>query len=222
MDTVKTVKISELAEQLDTTTDRLQPLIGTHLKSDKLGTVVMPSPVVAEWIRNMLRPLVHRPLIRLEEIAELTRIPIQRLRGLCEDAVPVPIPISLDSVFGELLSPAATQILLSRIDSIRNKHERPAQHDRISLLLWMCGMERKLKHRPKAYAQTIEAEVKRIRKLSEPERTIMAAQLLSRYVDAKEIAQAMLSVHLPREAEEIEYALIELSGGDLETAASAQ
>lgn len=158
----------------------------------------------------MLRPVVHRPLIRLEEVSEALGLSVSHLRDLCALANPIPIPISLDPVFGELLSPIAVHALITRAQP---KDISPGL-GRAQLLLWMCGLDHNLKRKPKPYSRKLEDEIRRIAKCKEPNRTIRAVELLVRFVDAKQVARAVLEVRLPREMERIEEKLEELAGGN--------
>jgi hypothetical protein len=163
--------------------------------------------------------LPDRPLIRLEEIASHLHTSIGRLHKLCAEATPLPIPITMHPTFGELLSPASTRRLIDLV-IVTHTHGRsdppPICHDRISLLLWMCGLHGRKRQ---TYSDSVEAEVKRISKLRDPERTMRALDLLSRFVDARMTAEAVLrlkrlpNTKIPRVAEAAEARLSHLASG---------
>jgi hypothetical protein len=166
-----------------------------------------------------MEPILDRPLIRLEEIASHLHTNVGKLRRLCADAKPLPIPIVTHPAFGELLSPASTRMLID-IAIVTHTHGRsdppPHAHDRISLLLWMVGLHGR--KRP-TYARSVEMEVARIARLKDPERCIRALDLLSRFVDARLTAQAVIALgrlpntKLPRVAEAAEERLSQLASG---------
>lgn len=160
-------------------------------------------------------PVIERPLIRLAEISNLLHVSIPRLRKLCALATPIPVPVTESLEFGELLSPAAAQLLIDRVIAIDTPREPPKCHDRVSLLLWMCGLSGKVepRRRPKPYSASIEEEITRIARLKEPHRTLRALDLLARFCDARVIASALMETRLPREIEVIERKLDELTGG---------
>lgn len=166
-----------------------------------------------------MQNILHRPLIRLTEISDLAKVPIDRLRGLCEQQSPIPIPVQSHKLYGELLSPSATQMLLQRVHaaSLSARPDLPSRFDRISLLLWLCSLDAKLKRKPRpAYSKKLEEEIKRIARLPEPHRTMRGLELLARYADARVIADTLVNARLPTHIERIERKLNELTGfGDI-------
>jgi hypothetical protein len=206
---VSAIKIVDLARKLNVPPSRVQSLVGTHLRAIDKWSVVSPSASTLDWLHNMLRPVVHRPLIRLEEVSGVLGLSVSQLRDLCALPSPIPIPISLDPVFGDLLSPIAVHALITRAQP----QEISPGLGRAQLLLWMCGLDHNLKRKPKPYSRQLEDEIHRIARLKEPNRTIRAVELLVRFVDAKLVAKAVLEVRLPAELERIETRLEELAGG---------
>lgn len=137
-------------------------------------------------------PLLDRPLIALSEISQFTRIKPLRLRSMCALAEPEPISIGAD----DALTPNAAHSLLLRVIEHRKRkhiHRHPRAKDRISLLLWMCGLDGadQLARRPPTYAKSLDTEISRIARLPEPHRTAVATELLSRFVDASAIANGV-------------------------------
>jgi hypothetical protein len=134
--------------------------------------------------------LPDRPLIALTEIAAHLHVTVTRLRGLCADRSPLPIPVTPHPTHGELLSLNSTRMLIERALASKShgRKDRPHAHDRISLLLWLTGLHGRPR---KSYDQSVEDEVHRISRLSEPARVLRALDMLARYVDAKSVAEAL-------------------------------
>jgi hypothetical protein len=166
-----------------------------------------------------MEPILDRPLIRLEEVASHLHTSVSRLRRLCAEASPLPVPMSVHPVFGELLSPASARTLIDRV-IVTHTHGRsdppPNCHDRVGLILWMCGLHSRKRQ---TYVESVEQEVRRISRLKDPERCVRALDLLSRFVDARLTAQALLELkrlpntELPRAAVDAESKLEELVSG---------
>ena len=76
---------------------------------------------------------------------------------------------------------------------------RPMRGDRLSLLIWLIGLEEEVKlfRYPRAeqkpveagYARRMEMEINRIASLDEPARSLAAVELIRRIRDAKTVAQ---------------------------------
>ena len=164
-----------------------------------------------------LPPLPDRPLIRLEEISAMLKVPTERLRLLCQPSKwhDFDIPIVTHPTYGELLSVTSTQRLLERVIEQRAAERRRSavKQDRIGLLLWMCGLDQVLRRKPRDYADDLESEVNRIAKLKDPARTIQAVRLLSRFVDARKIAVALRRTEMPVDVAKVQDRLEEMSGG---------
>lgn len=186
-----------------------------------------PTPVVPSV------PLPDRPIITLSEAANTlhsrihgnrsdSEMPEVRsmaaLRVLCErtdiEGDHLPIPIGDDNT----LTTTSLHRLVKRIAALsesRLDHRGGvplASLDRISLLIWMMGLDEKVVARPPKYAAKIDTEIKRIARLREPSRTLVACELLTRFCDAKAVARAMFELKLPADAEKIEARLDKLTG----------
>jgi len=200
---------NDLAITLRTTPKIVRSLIGTHITRIDHRHVEMPTPSKLRWLRCMLGPLPERPLIALRDIAARTKVTVERLRDICANCKPKPIPMHEDKVLGALVAPNHACELIRQAMATRQSF------DRISLLMWMCGldMDVDIRRKPRPYAIAIEYEVRRLRKLRDPERTIQALRLLSRYVDAKVVAESVLKSRFPWEAEEIGRQLEKMTGG---------
>jgi hypothetical protein len=128
----------------------------------------------------------------------------------------------MDPVYGELLSLAATHALIKRTltfpGGVPALPVPPACHDRITLLLWMCGLDMSAIPRTRgrtmrSYAYSVETEIKRIARIKDPtNRVLRALDLLGRYVDARKLAEGFWSAHKPVEMERIERKLEEVIG----------
>jgi hypothetical protein len=206
------ITLDDLAVALHTTPKIVRSLIGTHITRIDHCHVEMPTPSKLKWLRYMLGPLPERPLIALRDIAARIRVTVERLRDICANCKPKPISVYRDKILGELVAPNHACELIRQAMAARQSF------DRISLLMWMCGldMDVNIRRRPRPYALAIEYEVRRLRKLRDPERTIQALKLLSRYVDAKVVAESVLKSRFPWEAEEIGRQLEKMTGGKMD------
>jgi hypothetical protein len=178
-------------------------------------------PVPSE--RPLPTVILDRPLIRLYEISLLLGIddyPTNALLKLCATLDPPVTPITYQYTsksekgeYDDLISPRDAHRLMKTIAEKHNKQFRrkPAALDRVSLLLWACGLHTFVMKRPPPYSFTVEQEIKRIRKLKEPQRTIRAIDLLNRYMDAKVIAENW-PWNQPKAMEAIERRLNKLCG----------
>lgn len=127
----------------------------------------------------------HWPIIRLKDVANRPpRTSMEGLRRLCRL---YDIPITRDSCLGECLTPYNLHRLLTCQQSIRN----PRHVDRISMLLWLCGLDTPNPMQSPMFDVVMEREARRVAKLPEPARTDAALLLLGRYRDAVEIADAL-------------------------------
>jgi hypothetical protein len=171
--------------------------------------------------------VITRPLIRLYEISMLldteTLTP-HALRKVCESADP-PIPITTGIVghlrYDDLLTPAHTHRLLKIVitkhnDRLADRDSRPRALDKVSLLLWMCGLSNvPTLHKPPPYSRLIEREISRIARLKEPARTLRIIDLMARWTDAATIARNWPWNH-PEQMEKIQERLDRLCGIEVE------
>jgi hypothetical protein len=185
---------------------------------------VMPSPVD---LSTLPQTVLNRPLIRLYEISMLldteTLTP-HALRKVCESADP-PIPITTGIVghlrYDDLLTPAHTHRLLKIVitkhnDRLADRDSRPRALDKVSLLLWMCGLSNvPTLHKPPPYSRLIEREISRIARLKEPARTLRIIDLMARWTDAATIARNWPWNH-PDQMEKIQERLDRLCGIEVE------
>jgi hypothetical protein len=179
--------------------------------------------------------ILDRPLIRLYEISLLIGIeefPTVALRKICAGLDPpiVPVTYGIDvdddiddendgdvdpDEYTDLLTPRDAHRLIKHVITRHNhslKYRHPKQLDRVTLLLWMCGLHARVKRSPQPYARTVEYEIRRIKKLKEPFRTMRAVDLMSKYVDAKDIAKSFFELRMPAEVERVERKLDKLCG----------
>lgn len=175
------VTIRQLARSIGVSMDKIRALADTgylrvsqrHIRPDKTR------------IHRAKDGSAHWPIIRLKDVAmRRPRTSVDNLRRLCKL---YSIPITRDSCLGECLTPHNLHRLLTTQQSIRN----PRHVDRISLLLWLCGLDTPNPMKAPLFEVVMEREARRVSKLPEPARTDAALLLLGRYRDAEEIANAL-------------------------------
>jgi len=160
------------------------------------------------------RPFNDRPVISLHEVSTILVsrgfayrrksrkhtnelgifVSSVRLRQLCSIAPAIPVKQ------GGWISVTSLHRLLQRLATLANRplcrkggHVVEMKHlDRISLLLWLAGLSEVVIRRPRQYAATIDAEIKRIKQIRDPIlKAMRACELLARFVDAKALADAV-------------------------------
>ncbi len=194
-----------MARLLDCPDDRIPLLIdlGLLIEHTKEGEgwrrVYCPSGPTIRWIKAMLLPLPERPLFRVSEVLALTELshgpkrnssspvhrPHQLFHRLCAAYA---IPLHVDPRWGELMSPSS---LIRFLDALHG-YRQPMRFDRAALVTWLRGMQPKSEVKfSLPYSKLIEAEIARIVRLDEPERTVRAVALWESYRDAKMLSQCM-------------------------------
>jgi hypothetical protein len=148
--------------------------------------VQQPSPARLEWIRQMLKPLHMRPLIRLSEVAEMLNLKYTSLKEDCDSKG---LKFRSSPTYGELLTPQDVGRIL-RADIVPKMNGR-WRFDRMSLIQFLTGdvFGAHMKYRILPYSSYLEREVKRIARLKEPDRTFRAVALYESLKDAKTVAE---------------------------------
>lgn len=175
-----------LAAELEVEPIRLFPLIERgYLKVETVTpvTVVRPQPAAMEWLKGMFLPLPMRPFLPSAMAAELTGVTLKDFRGLC---VAYNVPLQDDPAFGELMSIAAFHRFFEALHHFRE----PSRFDRAALLTMLLTAMPVGKRTPKSlpFDKRLDAEIRRIAKLLEPDKTEQALLLWESYSDAKVIA----------------------------------
>lgn len=177
----KGVTVRQLARTLGVTIDQIRALADTgYIRVSERN--IRPEKT---RIARSKDGSAHWPIIRLRDVADRPpKTSMDRLRRLCRL---YDIPINKDSCLGECLTPHNLHRLLTCQQSIHN----PRYGDRISMLLWLCGLDTPDPRQSPMFDVVMEREARRVAKLPEPARTDAALLLLGRYRDAVEIADAL-------------------------------
>lgn len=160
-------------------------------KDVSIGRTVVkqPTPAKMEWIKQMLKPLNLRPLIRLREVAEMLGLRPIDLRERCSAKN---LKFFRDPAYGELLTPQDVGRVL-RAGIVDTRVAGRWRFDRMSLLQFLTGDEwgREMRYKVLPYSVYLEREVKRIAKLPEPNRTLRAVALYEAFQDAKSLSKGL-------------------------------
>lgn len=177
---VRSVTVNQLSRASHIRVDQLRALIDAgYLRVAQKG--LSPQTTRVAWVGD----LASWPYIRLSTIARRPpKTSMEALRRLCRL---YDIPIMKDWALGEVLTATGVHKLLTCQRTIRY----PQAVDRISMLLWLTGMDSPDPRRAPAFDVHMEKEARRVAKLPEPARTDAALLLLSRYRNAVEIADAL-------------------------------
>ena len=187
--------VEELAAELQTPIERLQPLLEhrylklVEAKEYLKDTIVArPLPAAMDWLRMMFAPTMMQPIFTIEMVSDLLRCPKRQVRNLC---ILHNVPLHLDPAFGELMSVRH----FNRLYRALYAFEGPARYDR-QALLFLCHLKALINgaSKPKKvlpYSRRVEAEITRVAKMPEPERSFRAIALLEAYDDAKTIAECL-------------------------------
>lgn len=129
---------------------------------------------------------IHWPIIQLKTVCNrLPGTPLQiDIKRLCEKHG---IKVVFDPMLGYIMNPIGVHRLLSVIQ-MKN---HPGTTDRISLLLWLLGLDTPDVRKYPPFHKHLEEEIERIAKLEEPYRTEIALRLALRYRDAEQIAEVI-------------------------------
>lgn len=135
----------------------------------------------------MFRPLLLRPFLSIEHVADLESLSVADVRML---AVSYDIPIQIDEVFGELFTVAAFHAFHKALHHYRE----PSRFDRQAMLVALLQAADPEKWRsdlkPPPFSKRLEKEIRRIAQLSEPQKTEMALRLIESYEDCLGIVRA--------------------------------
>lgn len=176
----QSVTIEQLSVASHIRIDQLRALADAgYLRISKKG--LSPRTTRVERIGD----LASWPYIRLSTIARRPpKTSVAELRRICRL---YEIPIMKDWALGEVMTATGVHRLLTCQRSIRD----PRVVDRVSMLIWLTGMDSVDPRRSPEFSLVMEREAKRVAKLPEPARTDAALLLLGRYRDAVEIADAL-------------------------------
>lgn len=200
-----TITLQDLATRLAVEPAKLLPAIKAgylKLVSATPPVVYEPPPAAMEWLAQAYRPLLLRPFLSIEHVAELESLTIPDTRRL---AVVYDIPVQIDPVFGDVMTVAAFHAFHKALHHYRE----PSRFDRQAMLvaLLQSADPDKWKHdlKPPPFSKRLEKEIRRIAQLSEPLRTEMALRLVEAYEDAMGIARAVgMDASMRRSMEKVE------------------
>lgn len=140
-----------------------------------------------EWMKGMFRPLLMRPFLSIEHVADLESLSVADVRLL---AVSYDIPIQLDPVFGEFFTVASFHAFHKALHHYRE----PSRFDRQAMLVALLQAADPEKWRsdlkPPPFSKRLEKEIRRIAQLPDPQKTEMALRLVEAYGDSLGIVRA--------------------------------
>ena len=133
-------------------------------------------------------PFAYWPIIRLRSI--LKRIPFHitmaELVRICRKNR---IRYRVHPKLGYILNPDSTMRLM-RVIQVMN---HPYPIDRISILLWMTGLDDPDPRKMPRFSEQLEKEIMRITRLPDPMRTEQAVRMVLRWRDAEAVAKVLVS-----------------------------
>lgn len=188
------VSPSDLARDLGTTVERLAPLIEFgYLKQLSDGSIESPPEKAMHWLRGMVAPIYLRPMLELEQAAEVMGVSIGQLRAVAMDHN---IQLHSDPAFGLLISVVG----FHRLHRALIRSRRPMRFDRqammgILAIIRQIDIPTAEKGYTLPYHERLEIEIRRICRLPEPERTARACAFYEAYMDAKTMADCLEKYH---------------------------
>lgn len=187
----KAISLHDLADRLDVPPERLLPAIEhgyIRLITSEPPTVYEPPPAAIAWLKTMYAPLMLRPMVPAEMVAQIEAIDLPDVRRLC---LAYDIPIQDDVVFGELLTLASFYKLHAQLHTYRE----PSRFDRQALVVALMQAVDPEKYgrdlKPPPYSKRLEKEIRRIAKMREPARTEFALRLVEAFGDAKSVTDCL-------------------------------
>lgn len=184
----------DLAAQLGTTVDRLTPLLEFgYLTRLPDGSIEPPPESAMHWLRGMFAPIYLRPMLELEQAAEVMGVSLGELRTVALDHN---IQLHSDPAFGFLISVVG----FHRLHRALIRSRRPMRFDR-QAMMGILAIIRQIEI-PTAekgftlpYHERLEIEIRRICRLPEPERTARACAFYEAYMDAKTMTDCLEKYH---------------------------
>jgi len=183
------ITLSKLASELSVDVERLRPLIDhQYLKLIKVNEflddciVARPYPDGMRWLRNMLAPLALQHLLPIKYAAEMLWLELPEVRSAC---VYYDVQVQEDPAFGELMTIEGFYELFNKLNRNRSswRFDRQAMFQAISY-----GIDKPMpKKKVIPYDQMLEDEIRRVRKMEEPERGFRATALYKAFRDAKDV-----------------------------------
>jgi hypothetical protein len=191
---VERITLADLAVELNVPARRLLPLIShcylkTVLRHESLESTIVerPSPEVLDWLKTMFAPLELRPMVPIRDAAALVEKHPKIFRKLC---LHYKIPLHDDPVFREIISIES----LRKLQLAIYESENPVRIDRQALIVLLAGLKGFTKTEMRPYNARLESEIRRIIKLKEPRRTLMAVDFWKTYIDAEQFVGCMGSL----------------------------
>lgn len=187
----RAIGLHDLASRLGVEPSRLLTAIKhgyIRLITSDPPTVYEPPPAAIEWLSMMYAPLMLRPMVPAEMVAQIESIDLPDVRRLC---LAYDIPIQDDPVFGELLTLASFYKLHAQLHTYRE----PSRFDRQALVVALMQAVDPEKYgrdlKPPPYSKRLEKEIRRIAKMREPARTEFALRLVEAFGDAKSVTDCL-------------------------------
>ncbi len=187
----KAINLAELAERIGVPAQRLLPAIKCgyiRLISSQPPVVYEPPPAAVAWLRGMFTPLMLRPFLTIEMVAQLENITVNDVRSL---ALSYDIPIIADECFSELFTISAFYKFHQSLHHYRN----PSRFDRQAIIVALMRAadpeNYKADVKPPTFSVRLEKEIRRIAKLREPFKTEQALRLWEQFSEAKGVADCI-------------------------------
>ena len=197
------ISVKQLAGELGILPSRVQPLIDHgYLRVMAAGysadttIVARPLPAALAWLKSLFAPLRMRPMLPVEDVAEMLNLTPAELRSF---VVHYNIPLWDDPVFGELMTINGLRAVQRGIYAER----RSTRYDRQTLLEFLCkqsGITWNLTNF--SYSMQLDTEIRRICKMPEPGRTVRAVALWTAWRDAQTVTECLTKYRATMKAQE--------------------
>lgn len=182
------MSVGGLCKALNCTTSQILPFIQAgYIKLISSGHVSslsqiesLPGPAV-EWMRSWLLPVSAKPLLSVENMADLLNIQMREVLPL---AAKHDVPVLRDPATGFVFSIWSARTLLLR--SIRSR-EHATRFDRQAMLWRLLEKDPEKAAQPPDFDEELEKEMERVAKLEEPTRSLRSAEIMSALYDANQI-----------------------------------
>ncbi len=188
------ITATQLAADLGIEPARIQPLIDRgYLRimapgySLETTIVARPLPAALAWLKSLFAPLRMRPFLPVEDVAKLFKLSSETIRSFI---VHYNIPLYDDPVFGELMTINGMRAVQQCIYDERHK----TRFDRQAMLKFVLKQHGiASNHFPHSYSTKLDAEIRRVCAMKEPDRTVRAVALWTAWRDARTIEACLKS-----------------------------
>jgi hypothetical protein len=146
--------------------------------------VARPLPAAMAWLTSLFAPLRMRPMFPVEDVAVMLDVSVAQVRSFI---IHYNIRLWDDPVFGELINISGLRALQKNLYGERYIF----RYDRQSLIIFMCKQAGIPYNPQRSYSKKLDAEIRRICKMPEPNRTIRATALWTAWRDATTFTACM-------------------------------